>query len=153
MKRVLLFFLFLVFSFKLFPQASNPQIEYKDDPLYNFIQNWWKTPYHYGGETKYGIDCSAFTGKLFKSVYKIELPRTAKEQYNYTIRIKKNDLKDGDLVFFRTKAKSGWHVGVYLADGYFIHSKSHKGVTISNLNENLYERIYFGAGRLKNEVF
>jgi lipoprotein Spr len=146
MKRIIFVLIILIGSLTSKSQDFFSNKKYAGDPLYDFINKWWKTPYKYGGESKRGIDCSAFTGKLYKDVYNIGLPRTAKEIYLSSTRIKKIDLKDGDLVFFRTKIKSGWHVGVYLTNGWFIHSKSHKGVTISNLNE--YSRIYYGAGRV-----
>jgi cell wall-associated NlpC family hydrolase len=53
--------------------------------------------------------------------------------------------------FFRTRYKSGWHVGVYLIDGWFVHSKSRVGVAIDNLRNPSYTRIYYGAGR-HNEI-
>lgn len=133
--------------------------KYVGDPLFDFVYEWWKTPYRYGGTSKKGVDCSAFTKKLLSEVYSTPLPRTASEQYKATKRIKKEDLKDGDLVFFKTKRRrytrskkvyytSGWHVGVYLTDGWFIHSSSGSGVKISNLNEAYYKKIYYGAGRI-----
>lgn len=150
MKKLLLLFLFTI-SFKLISaQDFIRQNKYAGDALFDFVHEWWGTRYRYGGSTKNGIDCSAFTLKLFNNVYDISLPRTASEQYRITKRITKNELKDGDLVFFRTRYKSGWHVGVYLTDGYFIHSKSRVGVSVDNLSNPTYSRIYYGAGRVKS---
>lgn len=123
--------------------------KYQGEPLFDFVSEWYGVKYRYGGESKKGIDCSAFTLKLAKTVYKIELPRTAREQYLVTDRISKTELQDGDLVFFRTRYKSTWHVGLYLTDGWFVHSKSKVGVTFNNLNDPLYTRLYYGAGRIK----
>lgn len=149
MKKIILL-IAICFSFDIsISQDFVKENKYAGDPLFDFIHNWWETKYRYGGESKKGIDCSAFTSKLFLDVYKTKLPRTASEQYRFTKRIKKSELKDGDLVFFRTKYKSTWHVGVYLTDGWFIHSKSKIGVTFNNLNESLYTKIYYGAGRIK----
>ncbi len=139
---------FLISSTK--SQDQN-RLELLKEPLYLFVYEWWNTPYRYGGTTKKGIDCSAFILRLFKDVYQYELPRTASQQFKITQKIKKEDLKDGDLVFFRTKVKSGWHVGLYLIDGWFIHSTSIRGVTVSNINEPRYKNIFYSGGRLKNE--
>jgi len=138
-----------LFSNVCFSQDFIKEKKYKGEPLFDFVSDWYGVKYRYGGESKKGIDCSAFTLKLFDYVYKTKLPRTASEQYRFTKRIKKSELKDGDLVFFRTKYKSTWHVGVYLIDGWFIHSKSKIGVTFNNLQDPIYIRLYYGAGRVK----
>jgi len=148
MKRLIL--LFLIFNINhLFSQDFIKEKKYQGDPLFDFVTEWWGVKYRYGGETKKGIDCSAFTLKLFDKVYNVKLPRTASEQYRLTSRIKKEELKDGDLVFFRTNYMSTWHVGVYLTDGWFIHSKGRVGVTFDNLENPKYQRLYYGAGRIQ----
>src|ERR1035437_7719416 len=38
--------------------------------LYSFIDDWYGTPYKYGGNNKNGIDCSDFTSILYNEVYK-----------------------------------------------------------------------------------
>ena len=149
MKKIIITIItfFLITSTK--SQDSN-KLELLKEPLYLFVHEWWNTPYRYGGTSKKGIDCSAFILRLFKDVYQYELPRTASQQYKISQKVKKEDLKDGDLVFFRNKVKSGWHVGLYLIDGWFIHSTSARGVTVSNINEPKYRSIFYSGGRLKN---
>lgn len=115
--------------------------------MFNFIEDWWKTRYRYGGSTKNGVDCSALTGLLFCSVYGIILPRTAKDQYNRSQKIAREEIKEGDLVFFNTRGGIS-HVGVYLSNNYFVHSSVSNGVTISSLNEEYYNNKYVGAGRI-----
>lgn len=149
MKNTLLSIFFLLISLNLFSQDFIKENKYSGDPLFDFIHEWWGTKYVYGGTSKKGIDCSAFTLKLFYDVYNVKLPRTASEQYKLTKRIKREELKDGDLVFFRTNYMSTWHVGVYLTDGWFIHSKGRVGVTFDNLDNPKYDRLYYGAGRIK----
>lgn len=116
--------------------------------LHSFITEWWRTPYRYGGVSTKGIDCSAFTKRLYRDVYNNSLPRTASEQYRATKRISKSQLQAGDLVFFRTATKSGWHVGVYITAGFFVHSGNARGVFINNLEEPRYKSTYYGAGRV-----
>jgi len=115
--------------------------------MFHFIEDWWSTRYRYGGSTKKGIDCSALTGLLFSSVYGLTLPRTAKDQYNSSEKISREDMKEGDLVFFNTRGGVS-HVGVYLANDYFVHASVSNGVTISSLNEDYYSKKYIGSGRL-----
>ena len=119
----------------------------KNSTLYQFIENWYGTRYRFGGTTKRGIDCSAFTDRLLSTVYDLVLPRTAREQYKFCEHISKDDLLEGDLVFFNTR-KGVSHVGVYLANGHFVHSSRSQGVTISNLEDNYFARRFIGAGRV-----
>ena len=108
------------------------------------------TPYKYGGTTKNGIDCSAFTQKLYKDVFNVDLLRSARLQYTQGKEISdKDDLQFGDLVFFNTRkrVKPG-HVGVYIGENRFAHASSTKGVTISLLDYDYYSRTYMGARRL-----
>ncbi|HRP88905.1 MAG TPA: C40 family peptidase [Edaphocola sp.] len=117
--------------------------------LYSFIQDWYGTPYRLGGTSKRAIDCSAFTRQLFSDVYAKGLDRTAAMQYMMTSRIySKDELKEGDLVFFSIKTKRISHVGVYLGEGRFVHASSSRGVMVSNLSESYWTRYYAGAGRL-----
>ena len=116
--------------------------------LFSVIEEWWATRYHYGGSTKKGIDCSAFTGTLYTQALGISLPRTAKKQYDQCEKINsREDLLEGDLVFFNTRGGVS-HVGVYLGNTYFVHSSVHGGVTISSLGDDYYNRKYIGGGRL-----
>jgi len=119
--------------------------------LYNFIEKWWATTYRYGGTSEKGIDCSAYTATLLNDVYDIAAPRISKAQYEACEKIDKENLQEGDLVFFNTRGRRGRgvsHVGVYLRNGYFTHSSVGNGVTISRLDETYYSRKYIGAGRM-----
>jgi cell wall-associated NlpC family hydrolase len=127
---------------------TNRDVESLDNiTLYNFIEDWIKTPYRYGGCSKDGIDCSSFASTLIGKVYGVDLPRSSKEQYSRCAKIAREDLEEGDLVFFHT-FKGVSHVGIYLGNNYFVHSSTHSGVTIDNLNEEYYNKRYIGGGRI-----
>ncbi len=64
-----------------------------NDRLIAFLENWYGTPYKYGGDKKTGIDCSAFTCAMMDTVYNVTLPRTSREQYAAGKRISKSDLE------------------------------------------------------------
>ena len=119
----------------------------KEGSLFDFLEEWYGTRYRMGGTTKKGIDCSAFTKSLMFVVYKLEIPRTAREQYKNCERIRKDELMEGDLVFFNTRGGVS-HVGVYITNGYFVHSSSSEGVMISNLEDSYYCKRFIGGGRV-----
>jgi len=120
------------------------------------IIRYLNTPYKYGGNTKKGIDCSAFTQQVYKNTLSLDLNRSASEQYRQGKEITRiEDLQFGDLVFFNTRknVKPG-HVGIYIGDNLFAHASSKKGVTISSLNHSYYHSRFMGGRRVEpNGVF
>ena len=118
--------------------------------LYNFIDDWMGTRYHYGGQDKGGIDCSGFTGQLFSKVFNITLPRTAGEQITVCDRVDISELAEGDLVFFNTRGGIS-HVGVYLGNNFFVHSSTHDGVKISSLTDAYYSRKFVCGGKYRKQ--
>lgn len=115
------------------------------------IIKYLNTPYKYGGTTKDGIDCSAFTQTIYKDVFNINLERSARLQYTQGSEVTNGDeLKVGDLVFFNTRrrVKPG-HVGIYIGDNLFAHASTKKGVTITALDYDYYSRVYMGARRFE----
>lgn len=115
--------------------------------LYKFIYEWIGTPYSFGGNTKRGIDCSAFAKTIYEKVFNTTILRNSRDIFSMTDPLSKDELKEGDLVFFKIKSRSISHVGVYLGDNRFAHSSS-GGVKISNLNEPYYSRYFYKGGRI-----
>ncbi len=117
--------------------------------LLDEVIEWWGTPYKYGGETKAGADCSGFVQVVYSKVYNKKLPRTSKDQYEFCKKVGKNQLKEGDLVFFNTSGKGVSHVGIYLKDKYFAHASTKKGVMVNSLDEEYYSKAYISGGRVE----
>ncbi|GGA97157.1 C40 family peptidase [Puia dinghuensis] len=130
---------------------ENCSVEELDNPkLLNFMDSWYGAPYRYGGISRDGVDCSGFAFLLMTTVYGItSLPRTSKEQYEASQHISRDQLQEGDLVFFHTLGKriAVTHVGVYLRNNKFVHA-SVSGVMISDMNDGYYDRHFVGAGRV-----
>lgn len=114
--------------------------------LLQFIDDWYGTRYRYGGSTKAGIDCSAFTCQLSSAVFGKTLPRIARDQFEQCQKISTQYLQTGDLVFFNTRGGVS-HVGIYLLNNKFVHASTSNGVVISDLNESYYKNRFLGAGR------
>ena len=129
---------------------STPAEEVKNTKMFEFIDDWYGTPYRLGGTTKKGIDCSAFSQFLFASVYGLSIPRTAREQYSLTNRISRTELKEGDLIFFNTRGGVS-HVGIYLQNNKFVHASTSGGVMISDVFDEYWARKFVGTGRLKDK--
>jgi hypothetical protein len=124
-----------------------------DPSLYHFINQWYGVRYKWGGTTAKGIDCSALSQKMYGSVYNVDIRRTSKQQYRHSDHFKRfTEAEEGDLVFFRINRMRISHVGIYLANGYFVHASRSKGVMISNLTEKYWKRRYAGCGRIVHEV-
>ncbi len=105
-------------------------------------------PYRLGGSSVRGIDCSAFVKKIYQ-VFNIDLPRTAFEQSHLGLRVARNELTEGDLIFFNTRRRLG-HVGIYIGNNEFVHASSRKrGVRVDNLNTPYFDKRFVRAVRLK----
>jgi lipoprotein Spr len=114
------------------------------------LEEWYGTPYLWGGTTHRGIDCSAFTQAMYQSVYGVTLPRVSKEQHRVMERISLTDLREGDLVFFNTRGRGVSHVGMFLGNNKFAHASTERGVIITDLYEPYYIKRFLGAGRWKS---
>lgn len=103
-------------------------------------------PYLYGGNTPSGFDCSGLVQYSYKQMG-IALPRTTMEQMQKLRPIDKRDVRNGDLVFFRTGAKQ-YHVGIMIDEKNFIHAPSSgKEVTTGNLETSYWRQNFIGARR------
>jgi len=116
-------------------------------PLLQQIDHWWGTRYCMGGDDEHCIDCSAFTQTMLRNVYGVDIPRTAQEQYDFSTHIDDTELKEGDLVFFKSGRYIS-HVGLYLGNNKFVNASTSGGVTISDLNDSYWSKRYAGAGRV-----
>jgi probable lipoprotein NlpC len=116
--------------------------------LYAFIEQWWGTPYKYGGQNKDGVDCSGLVQTLEQEVYGINIPRTTSQQITVIKRKYEEELQEGDLVFFDFEGGSFNHVGVYLQNGYLVHASSSKGVIVVRLRDPSLYRHFSRAGSI-----
>jgi hypothetical protein len=114
------------------------------------IEEWLGTRYKMGGCSKSGVDCSCFVKSVYQKAYAAELGRSSADMFQDDLMsVKLDNLKEGDLLFFRTKGGRISHVGIYLKNDKFVHVSRLKGVKISSLD--YFKKILFSARRLKNK--
>lgn len=108
--------------------------------------------YRFGGNSRTALDCSSFTQQVFRE-QKVNLPRTAREQFYVGNEVMRGDLQKGDLVFFQTYARFPSHVGIYLGNRKMIHASSRdRRVVISTMDTPYYTSRFLGARRIGKTV-
>lgn len=122
------------------------------DDVVPYAKSLIGTPYHYGGESpRTGFDCSGFVRYVFRKTRGVELPRTSQDMSHVGARIKGNQLRPGDLVFYSTQGWPYSHVGIYIGNAKFIHSPSSgKEVEIADMSLHYWQAHYNGARRINN---
>ena len=115
--------------------------------LFHFVYDWIGTPYRFGGSSKRGIDCSAFTKELYSEVFNLDIKRNSRDIFSMVSPVGKDELKEGDLVFFKIHSRRISHIGIYLGNNRFAHASS-MGVAISSLDDAYYSRYFYRGGRL-----
>lgn len=116
--------------------------------------NFLDVPYRRGGTggdgDNSGFDCSGFTRHIFELSLGLPLPRRVDEQATAPglVKVKRNELKPGDLVFFNTLKRTFSHVGIYIGEGRFIHSPRSGGqVRVEDMRYAYWNKRYTGGRR------
>lgn len=119
-------------------------------PFVRVASRYAGTPYVWGGESRYGFDCSGFIIRVMRDLGYKALPHSAAEQFKYGTPVAQSLLKPGDIVFFANTYKPGIsHVGIYIGKRRFIHAaNTREGTIVSSLDASPYKQKYAGARRL-----
>jgi cell wall-associated NlpC family hydrolase len=116
--------------------------------LVSYAKKYMGVPYDFGAKPynqSKTFDCSSFTQHVFKK-FNIDLPRLASSQGQEGVNISRNNLNQGDLIFFtvpgrfKSNAIPG-HVGIYIGNGKFIHTWGEPGVQISNVDSGYWSDV------------
>lgn len=91
-------------------------------------------PYVYGGTSlTEGADCSGFAMKVYENFH-YSIGRSTYDQIDDGKKIKVEDAKPGDLIFYGDKDSPG-HVAIYIGNGQVVHaSTSSTGIIISKID-------------------
>ena len=105
-------------------------------------------PYRWGGENVVdGMDCSGFVRAVF-NLCGLSIPRTSRDQYRAGDAVSRQDLQDGDLVFFGAAADKINHVGIYVGNGRFVHApRRGEEIQVTSVNDTYFDKRFVGARR------
>ncbi len=105
----------------------------------DFAGKWRGTRYQWGGTSRSGIDCSAYLRRMYRDLFRVELPRTTRQQIGLGVDIAVDtgdlgrSLEPGDLIFYVDRTGTPNHVVVYMGGDRITHSVSGRGVVIEPL--------------------
>lgn len=90
--------------------------------------------YVWGGiDPNTGADCSGFTRYIMKNKVGVDLPHSSVAQSNSGVRVSRENLKPGDLVFYGDGGIE--HVAIYMGNDLIVHASSAKtGIKVSNVD-------------------
>jgi cell wall-associated NlpC family hydrolase len=101
-----------------------------------------------GASPQTGFDCSGLVQYVYHQVG-IELPRVTDQQFATGQVVGRDELRTGDVVFFRDATGYVHHEGLYLSDGRFLHAPSTGDVVkVSSLDEPYFAQQFAGARRM-----
>ena len=137
--------------------ADNDNTSYFIKQLINTAMQYNGVRYRGGGTTTAGMDCSGLVTTVFKT-YDVSLPRSSNDMSKVGEKLNRNEIKKGDLVFFRTNGRSVInHVGLVTEvkddEIIFIHSSVQRGVIISSTKEPYYQRTFAQANRILGDEY
>ncbi len=131
------------------PGSNTTEFARLQETAYSFLG----ARYVFGGNREDALDCSSFTQQVFRKMG-INLPRTAREQFEAGQMVQKGDLQKGDLLFFETYAPGASHVGIYIGDRKMVHASSaDRAVVVSSLDQPRFLSSYIGARRMSKDVY
>lgn len=99
-----------------------------------------------------GFDCS---GLLYYVMKQHDLPITRESAASYSSMLDvTSEPKTGDFIFFEnTGSRTGvTHVGIYLAEGYFINTTERAGVHISHLSSSFFTEKFHSYGDISSLI-
>lgn len=110
----------------------------------SIVQEYLGTPYHWGGESPQGFDCSGLLQYTWAKAG-VQIPRTSQEQWQAGTPVPRSRLQPGDAVFFEGGPSGPGHVGMYVGSGKFVEAP-HTGAEV-RISDLAGRKDYVGARR------
>jgi len=107
--------------------------------LFSQYQAWKGVRHRVGGIDRQGVDCSGLVQIVFRDAFRMDLPRTSRDQIQLGRMVDAREMRPGDLVYFMDKG--GDHIGVVVADRTFMHASASQGVILSTLDGYWWPRL------------
>ena len=129
-----------------YPHDKRPGRPYLRSEIVRTAKSFLDVPYRWGGTSPArGFDCSGFSMTVYQ-LNGLNMPRSSKTQWEAGIPINRDQLSQGDLVFFATSGSGEVsHVGIYLGKNNIIHAPGWgKKIRIDSLEEKYYRRHFVG---------
>ncbi|MCR4436892.1 MAG: SH3 domain-containing C40 family peptidase [Clostridiales bacterium] len=137
---------------KPIPLEKPKEVVPRGQQVVNYARKFLGVRYVWGGTSPRGFDCSGFVQYVYRQ-FGVRLNRVAADQATQGIKVSRNNLKPGDMVFFDTDGGRNniSHVGIYVGGGKFIEASSgystHK-VIITDMSSGYYSRKFITARRV-----
>lgn len=129
------------------PAAPPPAADTPVGRICALAESFLGVPYRWGGSTPRGFDCSGLVQYVYREAG-VNLPRRSTDQSRTGRRADLDDLKPGDLIFFRIDRNVVSHVGISVGGGEFIHAPgTGKTVRRDSLESEWWRRRVMGVRR------
>ena len=141
----------LLLSWPMFVSASTYNDSVSESSLRSALlrhfNQWEGTPYRFGGNSRYGVDCSGFVHIAFRDALGIEVPRSTELLSHAGHPVSSRNLVAGDIIIFRIP-HAKLHAGIYVGNGQFIHASKSHGVMLSRLSNPYWSDLYIKSVRV-----
>ena len=135
---------------KVNTEVSSTEYSLEGNKIANYAKKYIGYNYVSGGSTpSNGFDCSGFVYYVYNSCG-YSLSRLCSIQAESGIKIEREDLKEGDLIFFNNGSNGSiGHVAIYVGNGTIVHAaNTRRGVTTDTINSGYYNTYYYTARRV-----
>lgn len=127
-------------DFRVVNSSTSAQTNVTGNRIVDAAIKYLGISYKWGGYSLNGLDCSGFVKTVFAN-NGISLPRTAHEQALVGIPVSAEQLQPGDRLYFACKGGGIDHCGIYIGNGYFIHSSvRNRGVAVDPIRTAFFAR-------------